>query len=168
MWDVMDPGSWICASQRKGNTGLPQSRRQSRDRSTFMRQCHVAGCSPEEEKMETSEELFTGERPVPWLKQRHQISSELHYKDVVLVQTPAERGRNVLATLIMQTEKRRTEQKTWFMVVGLRIAADWQINFERTGCILRHRNRTSKGFGDFFKLAKESALSFSRIQWHAF
>lgn len=83
-----------------------------------MRQCHVTGCSPEEEKMETSEELFTGECPVPWLKQRDQINSDLHYKDMVLVQTLAERSRDILATLIMQTEKRRTEQKTWYMVVG--------------------------------------------------
>lgn len=26
VWDLMDPESWICASQRRGNTELPQSR----------------------------------------------------------------------------------------------------------------------------------------------
>lgn len=75
-----------------------------------MRQCHVAGCSPE--KTETSEELFTGECPVPWLKHRVQINSDLCYKKVVLVHTPVERCRDILATFIMQSEKRRIEQKT--------------------------------------------------------
>lgn len=49
---------------------------------------------------------------------------------------------NILATPIMLSEKRKTGQKTWNMVVGLRIATDWQVNFV--------------------------LLCFSRIQWSAF
>lgn len=56
-----------------------------------MRQCYVAGCSPEEEKTETSEELFTGECPVPSLQHRLQINFDLCHKEVVLAQTPAEK-----------------------------------------------------------------------------
>lgn len=134
MWELMDPGSWICASQRKGNTGLPQSRRQSRDRSTFMRQCHAAGCSPEEEMMETSEELFTGECPVPSLKHRVQINFDLRYKEVVLVHLQKDVVADILSPPIKQSEKRKIQQKTWNMVVALRTATDWQVNFEKTGC----------------------------------
>lgn len=61
------PGSWVCASPGKRNTGLPESRRRVRGRSVFMRKWQVAGCSAEEEKRErepTSKEL-PYERPVP-------------------------------------------------------------------------------------------------------
>lgn len=99
-----------------------------------MRQCHAAGCSPEEEKMETSEELFTGECPVALLKHSIQINFDLCYKEVVLLPMQKDVVADILSTPIMQSEKRKIQQKTWNIVVGLRTATDWQVSFEKTGC----------------------------------
>lgn len=99
-----------------------------------MKQCHAAGCSPEEEMMETSEELFTGECPVPSLKHRVQINFDLRYKEVVLVHLQKDVVADILSPPIKQSEKRKIQQKTWNMVVVLRTATDWQVNFEKTGC----------------------------------
>lgn len=117
-----------------------------------MKQCHAAGCSPEEEMMETSEELFTGQCPVPSLKHRVQINFDLRYKEVVLVHLQKDVVADILSPPIKQSEKRKIQQKTWNMVVVLRTATDWQVNFEKTkkDAILRHSNHTSKGFGKFF------------------
>lgn len=49
----------MCLSEKR-DPGLPQSGKQFRGRGTFMRKCHLAGCSAEEEKRERTEEQKSG------------------------------------------------------------------------------------------------------------
>lgn len=136
-WEQRDPGSWVCASRRKGNTGLPQSRRQFRGRSPFMRKWHITGCPAEEEKREG--ELRSRKASAFHIRMSCPLTEAGSPNKLCLTQvtgctwkwswfrlTQKKVVAGIPATPIMPCKKRKIQQKTQNMAVGLRITTDWQ------------------------------------------
>lgn len=161
----------VRASPWERNTGLPQSRRQVRGRSTFMRKWQVAGCSAEEEKREREP---TSSRAHLWASCPLVVArspSTLCLTEVPgstwkwsQSRTHAERcswhSRYAPRAVRVKEDVRENPEYS----VGLRMATAWQGSyrsaFGRRDIILQQSDHARKGYGEFLKFLKESAFMF--------